>query len=188
MRARGEAKSAARIALQRIGAGKKEKRPSRLAMPLLSTGGVGRGAKYLTVRQLAMSPAGGMVTWMEQGAAWWLTTTGKAEGPFPTRHPTLSVERRRIPLRLLGLWRMVTSLVLLAMRRKLYAWLSHVIFTSGLGFTLKSIVPVKPAMFWLLDLFTVVSKLKRAFQEAWRVMVLFISMKCYGCGWLRLRQ
>ena len=31
-------------------------------------------------------------------------------------------------------------------------------------------------MFQLPDFFTVVRKLKRAFQEAWRVMVFFISM------------
>ncbi len=44
-------------------------------------------------------------------------------------------------------------------------------------FASKSIVPVKPVMFRLPDSFTVVSKLKRAFQEAWKVMVLFfISM------------
>jgi hypothetical protein len=55
-----------------------------------------------------------------------------------------------------------------------------------LGFALKIIAPVKLAMFWLPDLFTVVSKLKRAFQEAWRVMVSFyfyeIAMDADGFG------
>jgi hypothetical protein len=55
-----------------------------------------------------------------------------------------------------------------------------------LGVRLKSIVLVKPAMFWLPDLFTVVSKLKRALQEVWRVMVPFyfyeIAMAADGFG------
>jgi hypothetical protein len=87
-------KDDARIALQRKGAEKREPRPSRLAIPLPSTGGVGRVAKLSADRQLATSPAGGTVTWMEQRAAWWLTMTGKAGGTFPMRHPTLSVGRR----------------------------------------------------------------------------------------------
>ena len=45
---------------------------------------------------------------------------------------------------------------------------------------MKSIALVKLTMFWLPDLFTVVSKLKRAFNEAWKIMVLiFLFCKCY---------
>ena len=40
-----------------------------------------------------------------------------------------------------------------------------------LEFASKSIAPVKPAMFRLPDSFTVVSKLKRAAQEAWKGMM-----------------
>jgi hypothetical protein len=65
MRVREEAESAARIALQRKGAGKKELRPSRLERPWRVVAEVGRAAKLLIVRQLVMSPEGGMVTWME---------------------------------------------------------------------------------------------------------------------------
>ena len=42
-----------------------------------------------------------------------------------------------------------------------------------LGFASKFIVPVKPTMFWFPNSFTVVSELKRGFQEAWMIMVLF---------------
>jgi hypothetical protein len=62
---KGGAESAVRIALRRKGAGKKELKPSRLVMLLPSTGGVVRAAKFSTLRQLAMSPAGGTVTWIE---------------------------------------------------------------------------------------------------------------------------
>ncbi len=93
---KGEAESAARIALQRKEARKMELKPLRLLMQWCVAGGVGRAAKLSSVRQLAMSPAGGMVTWMEhRRAAWWLTMMGKAEGLFPMRHLTLSMRQRR---------------------------------------------------------------------------------------------
>jgi hypothetical protein len=68
------------------GGRKKELRPLRLDRPRRVAVRVRRAAKSSTVRQLVMSLAGGTVTWMEQRAAWWFTMTGKAEGPFPTRH------------------------------------------------------------------------------------------------------
>jgi hypothetical protein len=54
------------------------------------------------------------------------------------------------------------------------------------SFASKSIALVKPAMFWLLDLFTAVSKLNRAFQEAWWIMVTFYFYKMLLGGWLWL--
>ncbi len=103
---------------------------------------------------------------------------GVAFGPVPTRHPTLLVGRRSVPLKLWGWWMMVTSFEKFATRRKPRGWLSRVIFMSR--FASKSIAPVKPAMFRLPDPFTEVGELKRAVQETWRIMVLFfISMKCY---------
>jgi hypothetical protein len=68
MRVRGEAKSAERIELRRKGAGKKELKPLRLERPRHVMVGVGRVDRSSTVRQLAKSPAGEMVTWMEQRA------------------------------------------------------------------------------------------------------------------------
>ncbi len=63
-RPRGEVESSARIALQRMGAGKKELRLLRLDRPWRVAVGVGRAAKSSTIRQLVMSRARGTVTWM----------------------------------------------------------------------------------------------------------------------------
>jgi hypothetical protein len=51
--------------IAKVGAGKKELRPSRLKRLQRDAKGVGRAAELPTVRQLVISPEGGMVTWME---------------------------------------------------------------------------------------------------------------------------
>ena len=75
---------------------------------------------------------------------------------------------------------METSFELFARRIGPRGWVSRIICTSMSVSAF--IAPVKPAMFRFPDSFTAVSELKRAFQEAWRIMVRyagFISMKCY---------
>ncbi len=49
-----------------------------------------------------MSSMGGTIAWVERRAAMWSTTTGTAEGPIPTRQPTLLVGRRRVPPKIVG--------------------------------------------------------------------------------------
>jgi hypothetical protein len=68
MRVRGEVESAARIALQRKEAEKKELRPLRLERLWCVKAGVGK--ELSTIEQLVMSLAGGSVTWLEQRVAW----------------------------------------------------------------------------------------------------------------------
>ena len=77
---------------------------------------------------------------------------GMALEPIPMRHPTLSVGRRRVPPKFVGLWRKRISFLRFA------DWLSVVIFVTWEA--LKSIAPVKPAMLRSPDSFTVVSERK----------------------------
>ena len=100
MRGRGETESAVRTALQRRG-GRGGAEAFKVSNAAAVRGGSRGGGWSNIYRQtVGKVPGRGTVTWMERRAAWWLTMTGIAEGPFLTRHPTLSVRQRRVPPRL----------------------------------------------------------------------------------------
>ncbi len=70
--------------------------------------GGGRAVRSSAVGQPTMSLMEGTIAWVERRAAMWSTMTGTAEGPIPTRQPTLLVGRRRVPPKLWGWWSMET--------------------------------------------------------------------------------
>ncbi len=94
--------------------------------------------------------------------------------------------RRRVPPKLWGWCRMAISFLLFAARRRPKGWTSFVIFTSRLAS--RSIAPVKPATLRSPASFTVVIKVKSAFQEAWSCMVFMLQKLWWmarrgkGCG------
>ncbi len=70
--------------------------------PAAGGGGGGRAARLLAVGQPAMSLMEGTITQVERRAVMWSTMTGTAEGPIPTRQPTLLVGWRRVPPKFWG--------------------------------------------------------------------------------------
>ena len=66
-----------------------------------------------------MSMMEGTIAWDERRAAMWSTMTGTAEGPIPTRQPTLLVGRRRVPPKLWGWWSMETPFFFVCREEKI---------------------------------------------------------------------
>ena len=107
MSARGDKFSSLRIAFWRNGEQKKTLMASRFTMPLAA--GWGRDLSLLTDEQATISVRGRTATWSGWRAVVASMMTGVALWPMLRSHSILFVGQRRVPPKLLGLWRRMIS-------------------------------------------------------------------------------